>query len=269
MLLYHADHPADSLVLVVNDSAFLIPGHQASVRHIGPVREYLPGRGKTDVFRCPDALTPVEAEKDQRRVKGLYSFGDRKSKRIVLAGHVVECAVRFDMADADTGGLCKSMERSELVGDVCSRLCRGYVQVSPAKAHQVRISRMCADPDPGIARHCHCFLHDQRIGGVVSAGDVAGGDQRDHLFIHSDSISAEAFSQITVQINLYHIFFSFSFLVPFPAVPRSTQSFRSTFFTSSSSICPGAWVIAKSGLTFMTTDWGVTPQGQNMVTSPS
>ena len=34
-------------------------------------------------------------------------------------------------------------------------------------------------------------------------------------------------------------------------------------------MCPGACVIAKSGLTFITTDWGVTPQGQNMVTSPS
>ena len=41
------------------------------------------------------------------------------------------------------------------------------------------------------------------------------------------------------------------------------------FLVSVMSMQPGAWVMAKGGLLFMTMDWGVTPQAQNTGTSPS
>ena len=44
---------------------------------------------------------------------------------------------------------------------------------------------------------------------------------------------------------------------------------RSTFFVSVISMHPGACVMAKGGLEFMTTAWGVTPQAQKTGTSPS
>ena len=41
------------------------------------------------------------------------------------------------------------------------------------------------------------------------------------------------------------------------------------FFVSVMSMQPGAWVMANFGFTFITTDCGVTPHGQNTGTSPS
>lgn len=50
-------------------------------------------------------------------------------------------------------------------------------------------------------------------------------------------------------------------------VSRLRYSFRSTFLVSVMSMQPGACVMAKGGLLFMTMDWGVTPHAQNTGTS--
>ena len=41
------------------------------------------------------------------------------------------------------------------------------------------------------------------------------------------------------------------------------------FLVSVISMQPGAWVMAKGGLLFMTMDWGVAPPGPNTGASPS
>ena len=47
------------------------------------------------------------------------------------------------------------------------------------------------------------------------------------------------------------------------ALFERAYSFRLMFLVSVISMQPGAWVMAKGGLLFMTMDWGVTPQAQN------
>ncbi|MPN37585.1 hypothetical protein SDC9_185105 [bioreactor metagenome] len=79
-----------------------------------------------------------------------------------------------------------------------------YLHLAPAKTHQILHARMSADSAASLDSHFDGFAHYRRITCMKTTGNVGRGNILQNFFIVAHLVGAEAFSQITVQINLKH-----------------------------------------------------------------
>src|SRR5690606_27902323 len=78
------------------------------------------------------------------------------------------------------------------------------VHVAAAEAHEVAISHMRADADAARRRLFHHLADARRVARVKAAGDVGAGDDAEHGNIVAHRPGAEAFAQVTVEVDLRH-----------------------------------------------------------------
>ncbi len=230
VLLHHGNDTGNGFLLVGDDRALLAPCHERSVLFIGSVREDLPCIGKPRSFGALDQLRAGEPQQDQGRIHLPDSLTDGIRHGSILSRHVVHRTMGLYMLQRNSRCMAERLQRSHLVHDHCLELLIRNLQIPPAKADQIRKSRMRPHGNTrGLARG-HRLLHYNRIRCMESAGDVGRGNLLHHLGIHSDLIVAEAFSHITVQINLHGLLspaqlFSYRFFHTLQPVNTSDSRF--------------------------------------------
>jgi hypothetical protein len=92
-------------------------------------------------------------------------------------------------------------QRAELVQDVVADLIRRQVHGAPAKAAEVREARVRSDADPAPDAFGDGRVHNVRVTGVESAGDVGAGNHLEQGSVVAHRVGAEAFSEICYEIN--------------------------------------------------------------------
>ena len=85
----------------------------------------------------------------------------------------------------------------------------GAGDVPAAEADEIRIAGMCAYRDARRLAGRDGLVHDERIARMIAAGHVRRGNVSDDSLVHADGVRTEAFAQVTVQINLVHVYTSF------------------------------------------------------------
>jgi hypothetical protein len=63
---------------------------------------------------------------------------------------------------------------------------------------------MRPEADAGGQRQHHRTAHQQRVAGMKAAGDVGGADDAQQLVVAAHSPGAEAFAEISVEIDPAH-----------------------------------------------------------------
>jgi hypothetical protein len=92
------------------------------------------------------------------------------------------------------------LQGSDLIQDVLPDLLRAALHAAPAEADQVGQSRMGSNPCPLSHSKFHGPMHDQRISGMETAGDVGRSDMAHDLFIQTQGIPAETLAHVAIQI---------------------------------------------------------------------
>ena len=200
----HADGAGDGLVLVVDHRAGLGAGHQGAVRLIGPVGEDLAGGLQAHLLAGLQHLAARQTQQDHVLVHAGDGLCDGQGQVHVLTGHVVQSAVGFYVLELHAVGGGEGQERAHLVLDVGLGLLGGADHVPPSEAHQVGEAGVRAYSHTGGLTGGHSLVHDQGVSGVIAAGHVGGGDVGNHVAVQTDGVSAEALTQVAVQIYLVH-----------------------------------------------------------------
>ena len=145
-----------------------------------------------------------QGEQRELRVDLEDALADGVGERFILGGHVVHRAVGLDVAKRHARSGAERAERADLILDIRLDLGGRRGDIAPAEAHEVRVARMCADVHAVFLAGGDGLLHDERIAGVIAAGDVGGGDVRDDGAVHPDGVCAEAFAQVAVEVDGWH-----------------------------------------------------------------
>ena len=140
----------------------------------------------------------AERQKDEAVIHLADALDDGARQLFILCCHVVERAVRLDVAKRHTGGAAEGGQRAELILDIGLRLGRGNVHAAATKAHQIGEAGVRADMHARLAAARDGLRHHERIAPVIAAGDVCGRNQRDHGLVHPDGIRAEALAKVAV-----------------------------------------------------------------------
>ena len=187
-----------------------------TTRSIAAVSEDLAGGAQSRLFGGKQHFASAERQKGETVVHFADALDDGARQLFILCRHVVERAVWLDVVHLHARGTAESFQRAELILNVGFRFGGGDVHAAAAKAHQIGETGVRADMHAGLAAARDGFRHHERIARVVAAGDVGGGNQRDDGFIHADGICAEAFAEVTVQVNRNHTYKPFFGALPQP-----------------------------------------------------
>ena len=92
---------------------------------------------QTGLFGGEQHFASAERQKGETVVHFADALDDGARQLFILCRHVVERAVRLDVAKRHTGGAAEGGQRAELILDIGLRLGRGNVHAAAAKAHQI------------------------------------------------------------------------------------------------------------------------------------
>ena len=104
----------------------------------------------------------------------------------------------FDVLQAHSVCLTHAAKGTDLIQGVSFCFCRGDCHISASKSHEIRKSRMCTNLDACLFGAGNGFQYYDRIGCMITAGNVCRRNKRNDFFIHSDGIAAETFAKVTV-----------------------------------------------------------------------
>jgi hypothetical protein len=208
--LHHAQDLGQGLLLVGNHGAGLAAGRQPAVRLVRAVREDFARRTQACLLSGLDQLAAGQTEEDQIRIEFVNRFRNATGQGRVFRRHVVQCPVGLHMVHHAAFGLDDAIQGADLIQrDVVSLFARN-IHFAPAEAFQILQARMGAQGDAIGQGEADGLLHDRRVPGVETAGNVRRRNVLQHLVVAPDSVSAEAFAQVAVQIYAGHILSSFS-----------------------------------------------------------
>ena len=110
-------------------------------------------------------------EKDEGTVEGDNRANDRRRKRGISSGHVVERAVRFDVLQAHVFGGRDARYGGDLIQDAVFGVSRREAQFAAPEAHKIGKAGMSADGNG--ARFCEPdrVAKHRRIAGVKAGRD--------------------------------------------------------------------------------------------------
>ena len=146
--------------------------HQSTVRLIGAVGKDFAGDSKPGFFSGFDHQTVRKSEQDDLIVNITDGFGNGHSQGFVLGGHVVQRTVRFAVLEGESVRPREGLEGTDLILHVGFGFLRGADHVASAESHQIRIAGVRTHGDAGAFGDADRFFHDQRIAGMIAAGDV-------------------------------------------------------------------------------------------------
>ena len=94
-------------------------------------------------------------------------------------------------------------EGPHLVEDVGLDLVRRGLDRAPAEAPEIVVAGVRPDRDSAFHREPHRAVHDDRIAGVETAGDVRRSDDLEDLLVTAQHVVAEAFAHVAVEVDTH------------------------------------------------------------------
>ncbi|MNN13701.1 hypothetical protein D3C81_1267400 [compost metagenome] len=107
--------------------------------------------------------------------------------------------MRLDVVDLGAGGTAEGVQRADLVQHQRLHFFRRAGHMTTAEAGEVGIGRVRADAHPMLHRQAHGALHDGRVAGMETAGQVGLVDQRHGVSVVAHLPGAEAFTHVAVE----------------------------------------------------------------------
>ena len=101
-------------------------------------------------------------------------------------------------------GGAEGLDSTQLVLHEGLDLLGGASHVAATEADQIGMTGVGTDGNTGSLGGGNGLIHDQRIAGMIAASNVGGRDVGDNGLVHTDGISAEALTQIAVQVYFVH-----------------------------------------------------------------
>ena len=96
------------------------------------------------------------------------------------------------------------VDGADLVEHVGRYFGGGRAQLPPSEAHEIGIPGVGTDGDTAASGRRHRLAHRHGIARVKSAGDVRGTEKRQQPGVRANTVVAEPFAQIGVQIDRAH-----------------------------------------------------------------
>jgi hypothetical protein len=151
-----------------------------------------------------DQLRGGGRQQDQGRVDGTDCAADGVGQRAIDAGLVVQRAVRFDMADANTLHGGDADQGADLRGKLVLQFRRRQRHGAATEVAQVGVARVGADRNAVFPRQTQRPPHDVRVAGVAAAGYIGRIDDGQHGGIVAHGPRAVALAEVGVEVNSWH-----------------------------------------------------------------
>ena len=200
-IVEQAQYALGGRLVVLDDRAGQGPGRELAIGLIGPVgEEKVDGAASCGAGRRFQ-LRAAEHEIGDVGVEGAGGAHQRIGHRPVGAGEVAQRAMRVHVADLAAMRPGQALQCAELVEHMLFQLVEVHRHGAAPEAHAVRIAHMRADIDARRLGQAHRAVHDDRIAGVITAGEVGGGDDLHDPCVVGDRVGPETFPEVGIEID--------------------------------------------------------------------
>ena len=204
--LHQPQHACRHHAGIVQHRARRTPRHQRPLRGIAPVGKRLGHHPQPGRPRPRRQRRARQHHQRQIRIQQPQRLDHIGSLPLVVRNGVVERAVRFYVAHLGPCHPGQRLQRADLVDHPRTQVCRGHIHRPPAKARQVRIGHVRAHTHTPLRRRPQRIQHPGRITRMETAGHIGTGDDIEHRRIVPHFPGTETLAQVTVQIDLLHVF---------------------------------------------------------------
>ncbi len=177
--------------------------HQCAVALIRAIGKCLGSHAQARGSASGEQRGTGQPEQDQRRIEGPDGARDRFGKPAIACCHVVEGTVRLYVLKAHAFAPRHSGNGRNLVEDQVFGFARREAHLAPPETGQILKARVRPDGDAVRVREADRLPEDARIAGVEPRGDARRGHRREQSLIVADSVGAEGFADVGVQIDAH------------------------------------------------------------------